>query len=164
MQLLGRLLLLIPALLAWSGLAYAIHRLAHWPATWNHLHRWHRVHHQPDYFDRQARLRWHHFLLCFGSPAETLDIWCTLTLPALLITWLLPDLGFQLLLFHYAYEIFCSDQRLDHNPAITGPVTRLFAWGRYHLRHHSVPSCNYGLIVTLWDHIFATAHRPATVR
>lgn len=157
MQLIERLLLLPPAFLAWTALAYAIHRLAHWPVAWNRLHQWHQAHHHPLYFQRDPCLRWHHFLLCFGSWAETLDIWFTLTLPALLITALLPGLGVLLLLIHYVYEIFFSDQRLDHNPSITGSITHFFAWGRYHLFHHRLPSANFGLIITLWDHVFATA-------
>jgi sterol desaturase/sphingolipid hydroxylase (fatty acid hydroxylase superfamily) len=145
------------ALLLWLGLAYGIHRLAHWPARWNRLQRWHASHHSPQYFRRTQRLRWHHLLLCFGSPAETLDIWVTLTLPALLICLIWPTQGSVLFAFHYVYEILCSDARLDHNPGLQGPLTRVFAWGDYHLRHHSNPSCNYGLILTLWDRLFATA-------
>lgn len=145
------------ALLGWLGLAYGIHRLAHWPARWNRLQRLHAVHHAPAYFSRARTLRWHHFLLCFGSPAETLDIWITLTLPALLVCLAFPAQGPLLLVLHYAYEIVCSDQLLDHNPDLVGPITRLFAWGDYHLRHHRNPSRNFGLILTVWDHTFGTA-------
>jgi sterol desaturase/sphingolipid hydroxylase (fatty acid hydroxylase superfamily) len=106
---------------------------------------------------RARRLRWHHFLLCFGSVSETLDIWFTLTLPLLVISLVLPVQGAALLVFHYLYEIFCSDSQLDHNPSLSGPLTRVFAWGEYHLRHHSNPSRNFGLILTFWDRMFASA-------
>jgi sterol desaturase/sphingolipid hydroxylase (fatty acid hydroxylase superfamily) len=157
MPVLGWLLQLLLGLLAWLALAYGIHRLAHWPAPGNRLYRWHRAHHAQAYLAASRRLCWHHLLLCFGSVSETLDIWITLTLPLLLIAWLLPQQGAVLLLFHYLYEILFSDQRLDHNPSIHGPLTRVFAWGQYHLRHHADPRRNFGLILTLWDHVFATA-------
>ncbi|MFM7312982.1 MAG: sterol desaturase family protein [Cyanobium sp.] len=150
------LLGLLAALVGWLGLAYGIHRLAHWPVAWNRLARWHRVHHGPAYAQVPRRFHAHHLLLCFGSPSETLDIWVTLTLPLLLIALLLPQQGALLLLFHYVYEILFSDRRLDHNPHIRGPLTRVFAWGHYQLRHHADPQRNFGLILTLWDHVFAT--------
>lgn len=145
------------AVLLWLGFAYGIHRLAHVPADWNLLHRLHAVHHSPRYRERDQSFHWHHLLLCFGSPAETLDIWITLTLPALLTALLFPAQGPLLLGFHYLYEIFCSDARLDHNPNLRGLLTRVFAWGDYHLRHHSNPARNFALILTVWDRVFATA-------
>lgn len=81
------------ALLLWLGLAYGIHRLAHVPARWNLLRRLHAVHHSPRYRELPQRWRWHHLLLCFGSPAETIDIWITLTLPALLTALMFPAQG-----------------------------------------------------------------------
>ena len=160
MPVLSWLLQLLLGLVAWLGMAYGIHRLAHWPGAWNRLHRWHRAHHAPAYLEVSRRFRWHHALLCFGSVPETLDIWLTLTLPLLLVALLLPQQGAVLLLFHYVYEILFSDQRLDHNPHIRGPLTRVFAWGQYHLRHHADPRRNFGLILTVWDHVFATASCP----
>lgn len=156
MPVLGWLLQLLLGLVAWLGLAYGIHRLAHWSRPWNRLHLWHRAHHAPSYLEEPRRFRWHHALLCFGSVPETLDIWVTLTLPLLLVALLLPQQGALLLLFHYVYEILFSDQRLDHNPRIRGPLTRVFAWGQYHLHHHADPRRNFGLILTVWDHVFAT--------
>jgi sterol desaturase/sphingolipid hydroxylase (fatty acid hydroxylase superfamily) len=147
---------LLLGLVIWLGMAYGIHRLAHWSRPWNRLHLWHRAHHAPSYLEEPRRFRWHHALLCFGSVPETLDIWVTLTLPLLLVALLLPQQGALLLLFHYVYEILFSDQRLDHNPRIRGPLTRVFAWGQYHLHHHADPRRNFGLILTVWDHVFAT--------
>ena len=151
------IILFVLAVLLWTGMAYIIHRLAHWRGSCSILYRLHAVHHGPRYAGGSGQLRWHHFLLCFGSPAETLDIWITLTLPALLICLVLPMQGLLLFMFHYFYEIFCSDGQLDHNPNLSGPITRTFAWGDYHLRHHRDPSRNYGLILTVWDYVFSTA-------
>jgi len=151
------ILLFATMFMVWLGMAYGIHRLAHWSTPWNLLHRLHAVHHQPGYLRQTRRLRWHHFLLCFGSVSETLDIWFTLTLPLLLISLVLPVQGAMLLVFHYLYEIFCSDSQLDHNPSLSCPLTRVFAWGDYHLRHHSNPTGNFGLILTFGDHLFASA-------
>jgi hypothetical protein len=127
MSMAREMLLFVTVLLLWLGMAYGIHRLAHWRAPWNLLHRLHAAHHQPVYLCRARRLRWHHFLLCFGSVSETLDIWFTLTLPLLAISLVLPVQGAILLAFHYLYEIFCSDAQLDHNPSLSGPLTRVFA-------------------------------------
>jgi hypothetical protein len=103
MPLLQGLLTFSAAVLLWLGLAYGIHRLAHWSVPWNALHRWHAHHHSPQYFRRPQRFRWHHLLLCFASPQETFDIWVTLTLPALLVCLIWPAQGALLLAFHYAY-------------------------------------------------------------
>lgn len=150
-------LLFITALLAWTGLAYAIHRLAHLRGRWNRLHRLHRAHHAPTYLLQPRALRWHHLLFWFDTSAETLDVWITLTLPALLIAALFPGQGAALLGLHYVYEILLSDGRFDHNPAINGSITRVLACGTYHLQHHSNPGSHFGLILTLWDHIFGSA-------
>lgn len=156
MTILSWWLTLLPLLLAWTGMAYGIHRIAHLPGPWNLLNRLHRAHHHPDYLKARRRLRWHHFLLCFGSLEETLDGWITLTLPALLLGCLAPSHAPMLLGFHYLYEIFLSDDRLDHNPSLQGPLTRWFAWGEYHLAHHRQPTQHYGLILTCWDLIFGS--------
>jgi hypothetical protein len=145
------------ALLAWTALAYGIHRLAHHKVRWNRLALVHRAHHEPAYLLRPRPLRWQHLLFWFDTPAETLDVWFTLTLPALLIAALLPAQGPALLFFHYIYEVLLSDGRLDHNPAIDGPITRVLACGSYHLEHHRNPARHYGLILTLWDHVFRSA-------
>jgi hypothetical protein len=150
------LALFLVAVLAWTALGYGIHRLAHHGAGWNRLARLHRAHHAPGYLSEPRSLRWHHLLFWFDTRAETLDVWITLTLPALLVAALLPAQGPALLGLHYFYEVLLSDGRFDHNPAIDGPITRLLACGTYHLEHHRDPRCHYGLIITLWDHIFST--------
>jgi len=147
-------LALLLLMLAWTGLAYGIHRMAHQRGTWNLLNRIHRAHHHPDYLKAQRSLRWHHFLLCFGSLEETLDGWITLTLPALLLALLSPSHAPVLLGLHYLYEIFLSDNRLDHNPSIQGGLNHWFAWGEYHLEHHRQPAKHFGLILTFWDVVF----------
>lgn len=144
------------ALLSWTALAYGIHRLAHHPAPWNRLARLHRAHHAPRYLSEPRPLRWHHLLFWFDTREETMDVWITLTLPALLIAALLPAQAPALLGFHYLYEVLLSDGRFDHNPAIDGPITRVLACGTFHLEHHRNPGRHFGLILTLWDHIFGS--------
>jgi sterol desaturase/sphingolipid hydroxylase (fatty acid hydroxylase superfamily) len=101
-------------------------------------------------------IKWHHFFFWFDTPSETADVWITLTLPALLITTLFPGQGPTLLGLHYVYEILLSDWRFDHNPTIAGAITRVLACGTYHLVHHSNPGLHYGLILTIWDHVFGS--------
>ncbi|MFQ6538136.1 MULTISPECIES: sterol desaturase family protein [Aphanothece] len=150
---------LLLALLSWTGLAYGVHRLAHHRASWNWLEVCHRHHHRPRYLLEARPLRWHHLLFWFDTLAESVDVWITLTLPALLIAALLPAQGPVLLGLHYFYEVLFSDARLDHNPRIQGRITRVLAWGTYHLEHHRNPRCHYGLIVTLWDVVFGSTSR-----
>jgi sterol desaturase/sphingolipid hydroxylase (fatty acid hydroxylase superfamily) len=149
-------LLFLLGLVSWLGMAYGIHRLAHYPKKWNCLYQWHKAHHSPAYFNKLNEFNWNRLIFCFGSVPETLDIWITLTLPLLLVTLFLPRQGLALLGFHYVYEILFSDQRLDHNPNIKGTITQMFAWGEYHLKHHADPRHNFGLVITLWDRVFAT--------
>jgi hypothetical protein len=146
MSMAREMLLFATALLLWPGMAYGIHRLAHWCTPWNLPHHLHAAHRQSGCLRRARRLRWHHFLLCFSSVSETLDVWFTLTLPLLAISLVLTVQGAILLVFQYLYEIFCIDSQLDHNPSHSGPLTRVFAWGEYHLHHHSNPSHKFGLI------------------
>lgn len=87
------LALFLLTVLAWTALGYGIHRLAHHGAGWNLLARLHRAHHAPGYLSEPRPLRWHHFLFWFDTRAETLDVWITLTLPALLVAALLPAQG-----------------------------------------------------------------------
>lgn len=156
------LVLFLLAVLAWTALGYAIHRLAHHSGEWNLLARLHRAHHAPAYLSTPRPLRCHHLLFWFDTRAETMDVWITLTLPALLIAALLPAQGPALLALHYLYEILLSDGRFDHNPAIDGAITRVLACGTYHLEHHRQPQRHFGLILTLWDHIFRTAGAATT--
>lgn len=142
--------------LAWTAASYGIHRLAHVKGRWNWLFRIHMLHHSPDYFRRDGRFRWRYLLMCFDSIPETLDVFITLTLPLLVLASVYFGQGVVLLIFHYLYEIIFSDERFDHNPAIDGAVTRWLACGQYHLEHHRNPGCHFGLIITIWDRVFAS--------
>lgn len=156
MQVILWVLGLIALMLAWTGISYAIHRLAHVAGVWNQLHRIHRAHHHPNYLKRDLKFRWYNLLFCFETIPETLDVWITLTLPAFALSAMDPEHGIILLCFHYIYEILLSDNRFDHNPAIGGQIIRWLACGQYHLEHHRDPSRNFGLLITFWDFVFRT--------
>lgn len=148
---------------AWTLTIYLLHRLAHWPRSWNVLWRLHQAHHRIPYLSRAApdpSPRPGQFVFWLGSAAASLDVIVMMTLPLVFVLWIAPAHGCVLLAFHYVYEVFFSEGRLDHNPRIGGGLTRYFAWGHYHLHHHLDARCNYSLMVTLWDHVFGTARMP----
>jgi sterol desaturase/sphingolipid hydroxylase (fatty acid hydroxylase superfamily) len=153
----GNILLFILLFMIWTLLVYIVHRLAHIRHRFNFLYHLHLYHHKINYLSAENRqFRWYYILFYFGGVYETLDVVCMLTIPALIVYSIFPVLGVYLLLLHYAYEVFLSEGTLDHNPEIRGKVTKVFAWGKYHLAHHKSWKYNYSLIITLWDWVFQT--------
>lgn len=154
---------LIACLLLWTLAIYLLHRLSHWRHRWNPLFALHRAHHRKPYLrslPKPARPRWPQYLLWFGDWPSSVDVWINMSLPLVAIALAFPAFGLPLLALHWAYEVFLSEEVLDHNPRVQGAWTRVFAWGDYHLHHHAVPKRNFGLLITLWDHVFGTARNP----
>jgi len=140
-----------------------MHRLAHSKHRLNFIHRIHLYHHKINYLDGGApKFKWHFLFFYFGF-YETIDIVLILTLPAIFVYLLYPTTGVYLLIFHYFYEVLFSEGVLDHNPKITGKITRFFAWGEYHLTHHRYWKYNFGLLITFWDFIFGTQDKNKSV-
>jgi len=152
---------LIVYFLIWSLYSYIIHRIAHIPNKKNPLLKIHVVHHRVEY-DDSILPSWPNFFFWFGSWRASLDVWITLTLPVVVIAIIDPIPGLILLAFHYFYEIFFASNVIDHNPNIKGKITKFFAIGQYHVKHHEVYRSNYGFFITLWDHLFGTVHDGAT--
>ena len=151
------------AFLSWTLMTYWLHRLAHIHSHKNPLWRLHRAHHKVPYLSAPTGSIWPkpgQFVLWLGNWRTSLDVIVLMTVPAILITLVFPRYGIPLLIFHYFYELFCSEYALDHNPKISGTVTKYFAWGDFHLYHHIAPKRNFGLMVTFWDRVFGTATDP----
>ncbi|MCV9888129.1 sterol desaturase family protein [Metabacillus halosaccharovorans] len=144
--------------LIWSLYSYVIHRIAHIPSKKNPLLKIHLVHHRVKY-DDSFLPEWPNFFFWFGSWRASLDVWITLTFPVVIIAIIDPVPGVILLVFHYFYEVFLAGNVVDHNPNIKGRITRYFAIGQYHVRHHEVYRANYGFFITLWDRLFGTVHQ-----
>ncbi len=143
---------------------YWLHRFSHWRSRWNPLWRIHLAHHQNDYLRRLPTPGWPdrgQFVFWLGDWRSSLDVVLVMTLPLLLLCVLFPAHALPLLILHYLYEVFLSEELLDHNPRVQGRWTRWFAWGDFHLHHHVDPRLNHGLIVTWWDRLFRTAYHPA---
>ena len=150
-------------LLLWTFIIYWMHRLAHIHHPRNPLWQLHRAHHAIGYLSAPSQSTWPRFgqfLLWLGSWRASLDVIVSMTIPAIVIAIIIPRYGVPLLIFHYFYELFCSEYALDHNPNIQGGITRVFAWGDFHLLHHMTPRNNFCLIITLWDRVFRTAVDP----
>jgi sterol desaturase/sphingolipid hydroxylase (fatty acid hydroxylase superfamily) len=151
------------AFLAWTFLVYWMHRLSHIHHARNPLWQLHRAHHMHPYLSQSGASKMPTFgqlFLWLGSWRASLDVFVVMTMPAILIAIISPRFGIPILVFHYVYEIFCSEYALDHNPNVQGRVTRIFAWGDFHLFHHMMPKRNFCLVITLWDRIFLTATDP----
>ena len=85
-----------------------------------------------------------------------MDVYLAFTLPLMILTIFDPIPGVILLVFHYFYELFLSRNVLDHNPKITGKITRFMSIGSFHLKHHSNVRCNFSFFITFWDYLFRT--------
>ena len=149
--------------LAWTFIAYWLHRVSHISNPKNPLWKIHCAHHRIPYLSEPTGSKVPkigQFFLWLGSWRTSLDVIIVLTLPALVFAITLPRYGIPLLIFHYLYEVFLSEYALDHNPRIKGALTRYFAWGDFHLYHHIAPKNNFGLMITLWDRVFNTSVDP----
>jgi sterol desaturase/sphingolipid hydroxylase (fatty acid hydroxylase superfamily) len=149
--------------LVWTLIMYALHRLGHVHSKRNPFWIVHTAHHRIAYLTRRPVNNWPklaQFWLWLGDWRTSLDVFITMTLPLILIAWVVPEYGIPLLVFHYFYEIFLSEHRLDHNPYVSGAITKVFAWGDFHLYHHAHPRKNFGLLITLWDRVFGSAIDP----
>jgi sterol desaturase/sphingolipid hydroxylase (fatty acid hydroxylase superfamily) len=153
----------IPALaltfLIWTFFSYWLHRISHINSKYNPFFRLHMKHHTKVYPSKNFSIipKWYNFLFFFGTIKETLDIWVIFELPLFVISYFSPSNGIPLLVFHYFYEIFLSDEILDHNVNIKGKITKIFAIGEFHLNHHHKVNKNFGFFVCLWDYVFGTA-------
>ncbi len=156
------LLIAFVLVLLWTLQIYILHRLAHIKHPLNFLYHIHISHHKINYMKEENRqFKWYYFFFYFGGILETVDVLVTITIPAIIVYFIYPPVGIYILIFHYLYEVFFSEGVLDHNPAIKGRITSIFAWGDYHLGHHKNWNCNYGLLLTCWDHLFNTVKSPA---
>ena len=147
---------LVPIFLLWTLTGYLAHRIAHLQFNYNLFRYFHLAHHTEVYPKSSNIPSWFNFLWVWEKWRMTGDAMMTETIPALLITYYLPRYGLPILVFHYFYEIFLSDGILDHNENIKGPITKVFAIGEYHLKHHKRINGNYGIYITLWDYVFGT--------
>jgi sterol desaturase/sphingolipid hydroxylase (fatty acid hydroxylase superfamily) len=151
------------ALLVWTFTSYWLHRISHISHSKNPLWHIHRAHHKIPYLGEPTGSifpRIGQFFMWLGTWRTSLDVIIVLTIPAVIIAIVAPRYGIPILIFHYFYEVFCSEYALDHNPRIKGFVTKIFAWGDFHLYHHMSPKNNFGLIITFWDRVFGTSVDP----
>lgn len=139
----------------WTLYSYTIHVIAHLNFRFNFLKYIHVKHHSYKY----TGLKWpplSDYFFWFGGLRASLDVWITFTLPLLLLLFIEFDVALTLLVFHYFYEVFLSRDILDHNPNITGKITRFIPIGSFHMKHHKYYKCNYSLFITFWDYLFRT--------
>ncbi|MCE9596651.1 MAG: sterol desaturase family protein [Spirochaetia bacterium] len=148
--------------LLWTCIIYWLHRISHIKHAKNPLWIIHRAHHRLPYFSEAPRPwpRLGQYFFWLGNWKESLDVIFVMTIPLGLLTIVFPAQGACLLVFHYFYEVFLSESRLDHNPYLTGRWTKFFAWGSFHLVHHVQLQKNFCLMITLWDHVFGSAIEP----
>ena len=153
---------MLGTLLLWTFCIYWIHRIGHIQHPKNIFWDIHKAHHQIPYFDKEKQYmpdpgQWFWWL---GDWRTSLDVFISMTTPLLVITYFWPQYGVWWLIFHYFYEIFLSEDVLDHNVDCKGWYTRYMAWGDAHLYHHINLYKNYAIITNLWDYVFGTFEVP----
>lgn len=141
--------------LLWTLYSYLIHLIAHKRFKYNFLMYFHIKHHAYNY-DDSFWPPWHDYFFWFGDFRSSMDVYLTFTLPLIILTIVDPLPGAILLGFHYIYEVFLSRTVLDHNPKISGKITKFIPIGQFHLKHHRYVRCNYSFYITLWDYLFKT--------
>lgn len=148
---------LIVYFMLWGLWAYGMHVFAHSRVKrrFNFMKYLHFKHHAYNY-GASKWPPWHDYLFWFGDWRSSMDVYITFTLPLVALALYDPLPGCILLGFHYIYEVFLSRNVLDHNPDITGPITKVIPIGSYHMRHHRDVHCNFSFYVTFWDHLFGT--------
>ena len=140
------LLWTLAAFMYWTLLVYWLHRLVHvlgWQAHIDH-------HHQVD--ASAVGFHWTNMFLFFDSWRSTLDQWFTEVGPVLLVSWLW---GTWVLAFAYYVWAAFIQEHVEHDPKFDW-----YPWltsGRWHLKHHKYPGCNFGVFHPLWDKLFGTA-------
>jgi sterol desaturase/sphingolipid hydroxylase (fatty acid hydroxylase superfamily) len=149
---------LIGYFMLWGLWSYSMHAFAHSTVKRriNFMRYLHMKHHAYAYvYSDSKSTPWHDYFFWFGNWRSSLDIYITFTIPLVALALYDPVPGCILLGFHYLYEVFLS-RRLDHNPNITGAITKVLPIGSYHMRHHSDVHCNFSFYLTIWDHVFGT--------
>jgi sterol desaturase/sphingolipid hydroxylase (fatty acid hydroxylase superfamily) len=148
---------LIGYFMLWGLWSYGMHVAAHskMKRRFNLMRYLHMKHHAYEYGDSQWP-PWHDYFFWFGDWRSSLDVYITFTIPLIALALYDPVPGCILLGFHYVYEVFLSRNVLDHNPDITGAITKLVPIGTYHMHHHRDVHCNFAFYLTIWDHLFGT--------
>ncbi|WP_068716447.1 sterol desaturase family protein [Vibrio tritonius] len=147
----------------WTLYSYICHVIAHVRFKYNFLQYFHMKHHAYNY-DDTFWPPWHDYFFWFGDFRSSMDVYFTFTLPLIVLTFFDPVPGAILLAFHYVYEVFLSRTVLDHNPKITGKITRFIPIGSFHLKHHTNVRCNFSFYITLWDYLFKTDEKAVKVK
>lgn len=146
---------LVGYFLLWTLWSYTMHVIAHTNFKYNFIRYFHLKHHAYNYGDSNLP-PWHDYFFWFGEWRSSMDVYITFTIPLIILTIFDPVYGGILLAFHYVYEVFLSRNVLDHNPNITGNITRFIPIGKFHLCHHRNVKCNFSFYITLWDYLFRT--------
>ncbi len=141
---------------AWTLAEYLLHRFAmHVLQGRGMMSREHLEHHVTSswHFDTNHLLSWTGMLLVGFGGLAPLAAWLT-SLPVGLAL----ATGWALGYFHYELR-----HALAH---LRAPRTRYQRWlARHHFHHHfGHPMANHGVSVGVWDVVFGTLERPATVR
>lgn len=142
------------SLILWTFFAYWIHRFSH-TTKWRWLRRVHAEHHKTVYGDHTPIIaHWTVWLFWFGNIKHSLNVYLTITLPAVLAAIICQT--WWVLVIHYFYEVICADGLVDHNDKLTGKVWAFFGVGSWHMDHHRYPLKNYGFGLSIWDKIWGT--------
>lgn len=136
-------------LLVWTLVLYVMHRLAH---TIPVLQRLHNAHHKTIKKNNKSKWHWNNLFLYNDNWPSTADLWISDVIPTIVVAAIFN--AWWILGIYYIWAAFFQEQ-LEHNTRINFYP---FTFGRWHMMHHTTPTCNYGLFFPLWDKIFRTEH------
>jgi|APCry1669189665_1035243.scaffolds.fasta_scaffold11638_4 sterol desaturase/sphingolipid hydroxylase (fatty acid hydroxylase superfamily) len=137
---------IVCVILGWTLYLYLIHRLVHIIPMFKRIH----LHHHRYALSTKIKWHWSNLFLFNDNWIGTLDFWFTEVIPNIFFCYFFNVWWLFLLFWIYAGII---QERLEHDSKIDFP---LFTAGKWHLLHHRMYNCNFGLYITLWDKIFQT--------
>jgi lathosterol oxidase len=134
--------------ISWLFCLYWIHRISHYISIIKNIH-W--DHH--DFIQQNFNTSWHwsNLFLFNDTWKSTADLWITEVIP----TWLFCYLTgyWWIFVFYYMWAAFIQES-IEHNPKIN--LYPFLTSGKWHLQHHEIPNCNFGLITPIFDKVFQT--------
>jgi len=133
----------------WTLLIYCNHRLAHILP----FYRLHDEHHKLVSENAEPGPNWKNYFLYLDNWKVTTDTWLIEVIPTLIFSYVTGYWIFSLL--HYIWTAFLQE-RLEHNINLD---LYPFTSGKWHMNHHTIYNCNYGLFIPIWDRLFGTEIR-----
>lgn len=129
----------------WTFVIYWMHRLVHVIPYVKNIHADHHVYVN----NHEVRWHWSNLFLFNDTWKSTADLWITEVIPTIILSFFF---GWWLMIAYYLWAAFIQES-IEHNSRFDMyPLTS----GKWHMMHHKDSSCNFGIMLPVWDIIFST--------